>query len=211
MGWWYKRKVFVNTTGKIARSEAYLGYVITALAKSVDRKGEIIDSESRLTESLIDKLNNNLNFFFDKGDGLSLCINRCIRPLLDYYLFTSLTNHGSQRVDTCISHLKIQLFISNWQIEQQLNLAYDYTSIKRRRSRNCGVYIFIGQSDGTGAQVSVEMIQTWEQEEVPCSYLSGELVRWLPSPLPSQRRSVSYQLLTTLSIYNQPAPHPASS
>jgi hypothetical protein len=52
-------------------------------------------------------------FFFDKGDGPSLCINRCIRPsLLKNYLFTSLTNHGSQRVEMCISHLKIQLFIS---------------------------------------------------------------------------------------------------
>jgi hypothetical protein len=55
----------------------------------------------------------NLSVFFDKGDGPSLCINRCIRPsLLKHYLYTSLTNHGSQRVEMCISHLKIQLFIS---------------------------------------------------------------------------------------------------
>jgi hypothetical protein len=59
---------------------------------------------------------NNLSpgsIFFDKGDGPSLCINRCIRPsLLKNYLFTSLINHGSQRVKMCISHLNIQLFIS---------------------------------------------------------------------------------------------------
>uniref|UniRef100_A0ACD5ZZ45 Uncharacterized protein n=1 Tax=Avena sativa TaxID=4498 RepID=A0ACD5ZZ45_AVESA len=49
-----QEECFVKATGRIAQipvSEAYLGRVITALAKPIDGKGEIIAAESRLIES----------------------------------------------------------------------------------------------------------------------------------------------------------------